>query len=122
MGKNIVICDDAELMKQMLHDILTKAGYNIVGIANNGEEACKIFNEKRPDLMIMDINMPLMDGLETLKAVRKIDKHAKIVMCSAMNQPKMVMDTLKEGAKDFIIKPFQQKRVLEVVKNIIGEP
>lgn len=122
MGKNIVICDDAELMKQVLRDILTEAGYNIVGIANDGREACKIFQEKTPDLMIMDINMPHMDGLETLKAIKKMDQEALIVMCSSMNQPKMVMDTLRAGAKDFIIKPFQKKRVIEVVRNTIGEP
>ena len=63
-----------------------------------------------------------MDGLETLKAIRKMDKNALIVMCSSMNQPKMVMDTLRYGAKDFIIKPFQKQRVLEVVMNTIGEP
>ena len=122
MGKNIVICDDAEFMKQVLRDILKEAGYNIVGIANNGKEACSLYKEQTPDLMIMDINMPQMDGLETLKAIRKMDKNALIVMCSSMNQPKMVMDTLRYGAKDFIIKPFQKQRVLEVVMNTIGEP
>ncbi|MGN0155815.1 MAG: response regulator [Lachnospiraceae bacterium] len=122
MSKRIVICDDAELIKTVLKDILTKAGYEIVGIGSNGEEACSLYREQQPDLLIVDINMPTMDGVETLAEVKKMDKNASVVICSSSRNPKVVMDLLKAGASDFIIKPFQPRRVLEVVNSIIGMP
>lgn len=122
MSKRIVICDDAELIKTVLKDILTRAGYEIVGIGSNGEEACSLYREQQPDLLIVDINMPTMDGVETLAEVKKMDKNASVVICSSSRNPKVVMDLLKAGASDFIIKPFQPRRVLEVVNSIIGMP
>lgn len=121
MNKKILICDDAELMRRVLKDILTGAGYTISGVAEDGEKACEIYKTQKPDLVIMDINMPKKDGLETLKEIKEMNQDASVVICSAMNQPKTVMEMLKAGASDFIIKPFQAKRVLEVVESIIGE-
>lgn len=122
MGKQIVVCDDAEFMRVALRDILTKEGYEVAGIAKDGLEACQLYKEINPDLLIVDITMPKMDGVETLTEIRKIDKDAAVVMCSAQNQPQTIINALQAGASDFIIKPFQPKRVLEVVRSVIGRP
>lgn len=122
MSKQIVICDDAEFMRVALSDILTKEGYEIAGIAKNGMEAFELYVELNPDLMIVDITMPNMDGVQTLTEIKKVNQDAAVVMCSAQNQPQTIMGALQAGASDFIIKPFQPKRVLEVVRNVIGSP
>ena len=101
MAKNILICDDAAFMRMMIKDILTKNGYN-------------------PDLVLMDITMPEMDGIQALKEIKKIDGGAKVIMCSAMGQQAMVIESIQAGAKDFIVKPFQAERVIEAVKKVVG--
>lgn len=116
MGKNILICDDASFMRMMLKDILKKNGYTIAGEAENGLEAIKKYKEIKPDLVTMDITMPEMDGITALKEMRKIDDKANIIMCSAMGQQAMVIEAIQNGAKDFIVKPFQEARVLEAVR------
>jgi len=115
MAKNILICDDAAFMRMMIKDILTKNGYNVVGEAENGAKGVEKYNELKPDLVLMDITMPEMDGIEALKEILKNDKNANIIMCSAMGQQAMVIDAIQSGAKDFIVKPFQPERVLEAV-------
>lgn len=121
MAKNILIVDDAAFMRMMIKDILTKNGYNVVAEAENGIKAIDKYNETRPDLVLMDITMPEMDGLQALKKIKGADADAKIIMCSAMGQQAMVIDSIQSGAKDFIVKPFQAERVLEAVKKAIGE-
>ena len=120
MAKNILICDDAAFMRMMIKDILTKNGYNIVGEAENGAKAVEKYNELKPDLVLMDITMPEMDGIEALKKIKSGDPNASIIMCSAMGQQAMVIESIQSGAKDFIVKPFQADRVLEAVKKAIG--
>lgn len=120
MGKNILICDDAAFMRMMIKDILTKNGYNIVGEAENGVKAIEMYTETKPDLVLMDITMPEMDGIGALKGIRAKDPNAQIIMCSAMGQQAMVIEAIQSGAKDFIVKPFQAERVLEAVKKVIG--
>ena len=120
MAKNILICDDAAFMRMMIKDILTKNGYNIVGEAENGAKAVEKYNELKPDLVLMDITMPEMDGIEALKKIKALDPGAKIIMCSAMGQQAMVIEAIQAGAKDFIVKPFQAERVLEAVKKVVG--
>jgi two-component system chemotaxis response regulator CheY len=120
MAKNILICDDAAFMRMMIKDILTKNGYNIVGEAENGQKAVEKYNETKPDLVMMDITMPEMDGIQALKKIKESDANAKIIMCSAMGQQAMVIESIQSGAKDFIVKPFQADRVLEAVKKAIG--
>ena len=105
MAKNILICDDAAFMRMMIKDILTKNGYNIVGEAENGAKAVEKYAELKPDLVLMDITMPEMDGIEALKKIKAADANASIIMCSAMGQQAMVIESIQSGAKDFIVKP-----------------
>lgn len=120
MAKNILICDDAAFMRMMIKDILSKNGYNVAGEAENGLKAVEKFKELSPDLVLMDITMPEMDGIVALKEIKKLDAGAKVIMCSAMGQQAMVIESIQAGAKDFIVKPFQQDRVLEAVKKVVG--
>ena len=120
MGKNILICDDAAFMRMMIKDILSKNGYNVVGEAENGAVAVEKYSELKPDLVLMDITMPEMDGIQALKKIREKDGNASVIMCSAMGQQAMVIESIQAGAKDFIVKPFQADRVLEAVKKVVG--
>ena len=120
MAKNILICDDAAFMRMMIKDILTKNGYNVVGEAENGAKGVEKYNELKPDLVLMDITMPEMDGIQALKAIKSGDGDAKVIMCSAMGQQAMVIESIQAGAKDFIVKPFQADRVIEAVKKVVG--
>ncbi len=120
MAKNILICDDAAFMRMMIKDILTKNGYNVAGEAENGVKAIEKYKEVTPDLVLMDITMPEMDGIQALKEIKKVDAGAKVIMCSAMGQQAMVIESIQAGAKDFIVKPFQADRVLEAVRKVVG--
>ena len=120
MAKNILICDDAAFMRMMIKDILTKNGYNVAGEAENGLKAVEKYKELSPDLVLIDITMPEMDGIQALKIIKSQDAGAKIIMCSAMGQQAMVIEAIQGGAKDFIVKPFQAERVIEAVKKVVG--
>ncbi|MCR4907790.1 MAG: response regulator [Lachnospiraceae bacterium] len=120
MAKNILICDDAAFMRMMIKDILTKNGYNVAGEAENGAKAVEKYAEVKPDLVLMDITMPEMDGIQALKKIKSDDPSAMVIMCSAMGQQAMVIEAIQAGAKDFIVKPFQAERVLEAVKKVVG--
>ena len=119
MAKNILICDDAAFMRMMIKDILTKNGYNVAGEAENGQKAVEKYQETKPDLVLMDITMPEMDGIQALKKIKQIDPNASVVMCSAMGQQAMVIESIQSGARDFIVKPFQPECVLEAVKKAV---
>ena len=119
MAKNILICDDAAFMRMMIKDILTKNGYNIAGEAENGAKAVEKYAELKPDLVLMDITMPEMDGIEALKKIKASDPGASVIMCSAMGQQAMVIESIQSGAKDFIVKPFQADRVIEAVQKVV---
>lgn len=116
----VLIVDDAAFMRMMIKDILEKNGFEVVGEASNGIKAVELYQKERPDIVTMDITMPDMDGIQAVKAIREIDPAAKVIMCSAMGQQSMVMDAIRAGAKDFIVKPFQADRVLEAIKKVIG--
>jgi len=115
MSKKVLIVDDAVFMRMKLKDILEKNGYEVVGEAQNGQEAFEKYQATTPDLVTMDITMPEVDGLETLKMIRTFDAQAKVVMCSAMGQQGMVMDAIRAGAVDFIVKPFDTDRVITAI-------
>ena len=116
----ILIVDDAAFMRMMIKDILTKNGYEIAAEAENGLKAIEKYAETNPDLVLMDITMPEMDGIQALKKIRANDPNAIVIMCSAMGQQAMVIEAIQSGAKDFIVKPFQAERVLEAVKKVVG--
>ncbi|MGI6552500.1 MAG: response regulator [Clostridia bacterium] len=120
MGKRILIVDDAAFMRMMIRDILTKHGFEVAGEAENGTVAVNLYKELKPDLVTMDITMPEMDGISAVKAIRQIDPEAKIIMCSAMGQQMMVMEAIQAGARDFIVKPFQQERVIQAVEKALS--
>ena len=122
MAQKILVVDDAAFMRKMIKDTLTKNGYTEVFEAVDGADAVEKYAEIAPDLVFMDITMPNMDGLEALKAIRAKDGSANVVMCSAMGQESMVMDAVRSGAKDFIVKPFKPDRVLKTVSTILGNP
>ncbi|HSA07289.1 MAG TPA: response regulator [Candidatus Gastranaerophilales bacterium] len=115
----VLIADDAAFMRTMLKDILIKGGYEIAGEASNGNEAIELYKLFKPDLVTMDITMPEMNGIAALKQIMKLDPDARIIMCSAMGQQSIVIETIQAGAKDFIIKPFEPYRVLDAIKKHI---
>lgn len=116
----VLIVDDAAFMRMMIKDILEKNGFEVIGEANNGIKAVELYKKERPDVVTMDITMPDMDGIEAVKAIKIFDPTAKVIMCSAMGQQSMVMDAIRAGAKDFIVKPFQADRVIEAIKKVVG--
>ncbi len=120
MSKNILVCDDAIFMRTMITDILSQAGYEVVGEAATGAQAIEQYRALKPDLVTMDIVMPDMSGIEAVRAICKEFPEAKILMCSAMGQQGLVVDAIQAGAKDFVVKPFQPSRVLEAVQRLLG--
>lgn len=120
MGKRVLIVDDAAFMRMMIKNILTKHGYEVVGEAENAAVAVELYKQLKPDLVTMDITMPEMDGIAGVKAIRAIDPNAKIIMVSAMGQQAMVMEAIQAGAKDFIVKPFQQERILQAMERVLA--
>lgn len=112
---NILIVDDAAFMRQMLKDILIKAGHHVVSEAEDGEEAIQKYKTFRPDLTTMDITMPNMEGIEALRAIRQLDPKARIIMCTSVGHKERIIEAIQSGAKDFIVKPFQASRVLEAI-------
>ncbi len=119
MGKRILIVDDAAFMRMMIKNIVTKNGYEVVGEAENVHEAVDLYQRLKPDLVTMDITMPEMSGIDGVRAIRSIDPDANIIMCSAMGQQAMVMEAIQAGAKDFIVKPFQQDRILQAIERAL---
>lgn len=114
----VLLVDDAAFMRLLLRDILTRAGYEVVGEAKDGVEAVRLYDELRPDIVTMDITMPLKDGISALRDIKKASPKAHVVMCSAMSQQPLVIEAIKAGAEDFIVKPFQWPRVIEAVGKV----
>ncbi|MDR0853985.1 MAG: response regulator [Clostridiales Family XIII bacterium] len=115
----IMIVDDAAFMRMMIKENLKKAGFSEFIEAGNGEEAVELFAEAKPDLVLLDITMPVKDGLTALQEIRGADEDARVVMCSAMGQENMVIEAVKLGAMDFIVKPFKPERLVQTVKNVL---
>lgn len=120
MPQRVLIVDDALFMRNMLRDIFSEAGWAVVGEAADGNEALQKYHELKPDLVTMDIVMPLRSGIEALQDIIAADPEAVVIMCSALGQESMVMEAVQNGARDFIVKPFQQDQVLEVVQRVLG--
>jgi two-component system chemotaxis response regulator CheY len=120
VAHTVLVCDDAIFMRTMITDILTQAGYEVIGEAESGAQAVEKFRQLRPDLVTMDIVMPDMGGIEAVREICKENPEAKILMCSAMGQQALVVEAIQAGAKDFVVKPFQPSRVLEAVQRLLG--
>jgi len=116
----VLVCDDAIFMRTMISDILSQAGFEVVGEAESGSQAVAKYRQLKPDLVTMDIVMPDMGGIEAVREICKTDPEAKILMCSAMGQQALVVEAIQAGAKDFVVKPFQPSRVLEAVQRVLG--
>lgn len=115
----ILVVDDAGFMRKMVQTHLTKAGYTDFIEGEDGARAVELYKENKPDLVIMDITMPNMNGIDALREIKSFDPDAKVVMCSAMGQEAMVMDAIKLGALDFIVKPFKADRIVQTVNKIL---
>jgi two-component system chemotaxis response regulator CheY len=115
MSKRLMIVDDAMFMRLIIKDVAEKAGWEVVGEASNGEEAVAIYHQVHPDLVTMDLVMPKMGGLEALKAIKHIDPSARVVIVSALDQKETLVETIRTGAIDFIVKPFEKDRILGVL-------
>jgi two-component system chemotaxis response regulator CheY len=120
VAHTVLVCDDAIFMRTMITDILTQAGYEVIGEAETGAQAVERYRQLKPDLVTMDIVMPDMGGIEAVRAICKDSPEAKILMCSAMGQQALVVEAIQAGAKDFVVKPFQPSRVLEAVQRLLG--
>ena len=116
----VLVVDDAAFMRKMVSDALAKGGHEVVGEAGNGVEAVARYQELKPDLMTLDITMPEKDGLTALAEIVAADPAARVVMCSALGQEAKVLEAIKLGAKDFVVKPFQQDRVLAALDKALG--
>ncbi len=114
----VLLVDDAAFMRMRCAKLLTENGYS-VDEAENGQEAVEKYQKIKPDLVLMDITMPVMDGLTAVAEIKKIDPEAKIVMCSALGQQNTVMSAIKAGAKDFIVKPYQPEKILSTIKRFV---
>ena len=120
MGKKIMVVDDAAFMRATIKNTLSKAGYDDLLEAGDGAQAVENYQKESPDLVIMDITMPNMDGIQALQAIKGLNAGAKVVMCSAMGQETMVVQAIQLGALDFIVKPFKPDRILKTVEKILG--
>jgi two-component system chemotaxis response regulator CheY len=121
MKGKILIVDDAIFMRRMLGDILKEGGYEVVAEAGNGKEGVDQFARSKPDIVTMDIIMPVMGGIDAVKEIVKKDPSAKILIVSAMGQQQLVVEAIQAGAKDFIVKPFEPSRVITAVDRLLGD-
>jgi len=119
MGANILIADDLSFMRMIQKEILTERGYTIVGEASDGREAVEKFKSLHPDLVLLDITMPNMNGLEAMRKIFSLDPKARVIMCSALGQQNLIVEAIKAGVKDFIVKPFKPERILSAIEKAL---
>ena len=118
MKKTVMICDDAMFLRAALKKIIEAGDFEVIAEAANGMEAIQMYQKFRPDVVTMDITMPEIDGIAAVEAIMELDPQANIVMCSAMGQQEKVIGAISAGAKDFIVKPFEEERVLEALERV----
>ena len=118
MSKRILIADDTLFMRVKMKSLLEKLGYQVVGEGSNGREAVDKYKELRPDIVLMDITMPEMDGIAALKEIKAFDAKAIVVMVSALGQESIVMDAIRSGARNYVVKPFQDNKIQELLATL----
>ena len=118
---NILIVDDAAFMRLTLRQMLESHGFTVIGEAATGVEAVKKYAEVKPDVVILDITMPDMNGIEALKQIKENDPTARIVICSSMGQQAMLAQAIQYGAKDFVVKPFEVERLIAAIDRVMGK-
>jgi two-component system chemotaxis response regulator CheY len=116
----VLLVDDTVFMRRMLRDILAEAGFEVVAEAGNGRQAVQAYQAAHPDLVIMDITMPEMDGIAAVREIASLDRAARIIMCSALGQQELIIEALEAGGKDFVVKPFLPAKVLEAVHKVMS--
>ena len=115
----VLIVDDAAFMRMTIRQMLEKGGHETIGEAENGVEAVKKFIELKPEVVLLDITMPEMNGVDALKNIKQINPAARVIICSAMGQQAMVAQAIQYGAKDFVVKPFEEKRLIAALENVL---
>jgi two-component system, chemotaxis family, chemotaxis protein CheY len=120
--KRLLVVDDALFMRKMICGVAAEAGWKVVGEAGDGSAAVSLYQQLRPDLVTMDLVMPLMGGLEALREIRALDPEAKVVVVTALDQKQALMESIRDGAIDFIVKPFERERVLNLLLKLGGPP
>jgi len=121
MALRVMVVDDALFMRNMLKDIFVRAGFEVVAETDNGEAAPQLYQDTKPDLVTMDIVMPKKSGIEALQEIIATDPQARVVMVSALGQDSLVLEAVEAGARDFIVKPFREDKVLETIRRIVGQ-
>ncbi|MCK4797300.1 MAG: response regulator [Spirochaetes bacterium] len=120
MAARILIVDDLAFIKLIIRDTLEKRGFEVVGEASNGFEAVEMYMRLKPDIVLMDITMPRMDGIQALSKIMALDTNAKVIMCSALGQQRLIIQAIQLGAKDFIVKPFKPERIVGAIKKAMN--
>ncbi len=120
MATRVLIVDDLAFIKLIIKDTLEKTGFEVAGEASNGIEAVESYKRLKPDVVLMDITMPRMDGIQALQTIMEFDPNAKIIMCSALGQQKLIIQSIQLGAKDFIVKPFKPERIVGAIKKTLN--
>lgn len=119
MAIRVLVVDDLPFMRTLVRDILTGAGMEVVAEAEDGRQGLKAYLATEPDVVLLDIAMPVMDGLTTLRKLKQLDRRARVVMCSALGEQEMIIRAIQLGARDFVIKPFRPERVISAVSKVI---
>lgn len=120
MAPTVLVVDDIGMMRRLIRDALEGAGVKIIGEAPNGRDAVRLYHQLRPQIVIMDITMPVMNGIEALRRIKSLNPGAAVIMCSSMSQQKYIMKSIQLGARDFIVKPFKSERIISAVKKAAG--
>ena len=115
-----LVVDDAIFMRTVLKKMLSEAGFTVIGEAGNGLQAIEMAEQLKPDIVTLDITMPEMDGIEAIEKILEVSPDTKIIMCSAMGQHSKVVEAIKKGARDFVVKPFEKTRVLQAIYNVMN--
>jgi two-component system chemotaxis response regulator CheY len=118
---NVLVVDDSSIMRRNLSAILSNAGHTIVAEAMNGELGVREYKRHKPDLVTMDITMPVLDGISAVKQIIELDPEAQVVMISSLDQKSMVLTALQNGARHYVIKPFTPEKVLQVIDDVLGK-